>query len=220
MTNVYITVGATIPFDRMIDALFDGPLDILLKQFSSYGKHSDPINIVAQCGATYSELFEKNVYSKLEIPKHSKTEFYNQSMLDTKEIRSVSFISKFCQVNISFFNLSSSLNEFLKEFRPVIVISHAGTGSLLDAMANKCQDNGIIVAVVNDSLMNNHQLEIGEKLESHGLVTCCRNISELSRLIQSEGLESNNKTSTKINTSGMKLQRGFSSDFNSDVFLF
>ncbi|ANB11117.1 N-acetylglucosaminyldiphosphodolichol N-acetylglucosaminyltransferase catalytic subunit ALG13 [Sugiyamaella lignohabitans] len=45
-----------------------------------------------------------------------------------------------------------------------LVISHAGTGSILDAL----RANKKLIAVINTSLMDNHQAEIAHEFESQG----------------------------------------------------
>ena len=45
-----------------------------------------------------------------------------------------------------------------------VVISHAGTGSILDSLRLKKP----LIAVVNDTLMDNHQEQIARKFESKG----------------------------------------------------
>ena len=185
MVNVYITVGATIPFDGMINTIFKNLNENILKHLLSLSPNE--INIFAQCGSTFNSLYEKNIHNQVDKNLVAKTINPYNKLLNTEELKSITFKKQNININITFFNLSSNLNNFLKEFKPDIVISHAGTGSLLDALANNNNNNDSkiklrakkIVAVVNDTLMNNHQLEIGEKLESYGLLTCCKNLKEL-----------------------------------------
>lgn len=51
-----------------------------------------------------------------------------------------------------------------------VVVSHAGTGSILDTLRLKKK----LIVMVNDKLMDNHQLEIAQELENNGclLKTC------------------------------------------------
>ena len=53
-----------------------------------------------------------------------------------------------------------------------LVISHAGTGSILDALRSTGQPKRLIV-VVNENLMDNHQHEIADKLASQNLLLVC-----------------------------------------------
>lgn len=54
--------------------------------------------------------------------------------------------------------MSANILEYVKNAD--LVISHAGAGSILDALENKTN----LIVVVNHNLMNNHQLELAEQL--------------------------------------------------------
>ena len=71
-----------------------------------------------------------------------------------------------------------------------LVISHCGAGVLLECLRSKKNEtldengNGTMnIAVINSSLMNNHQTELGDKLhnESYNL---CTNVDNLLNEIQ------------------------------------
>lgn len=59
---------------------------------------------------------------------------------------------------ITFFNYKKGLHNEMK--KADLIISHSGSGSLFEALALKKK----VIAVVNDTLMDNHQLEIAEEL--------------------------------------------------------
>ncbi|OBA28609.1 hypothetical protein HANVADRAFT_47276 [Hanseniaspora valbyensis NRRL Y-1626] len=232
MVNLYITVGATIPFDGMINTIFENLNENILKHLLSLSPNE--INIFAQCGSTFNFLYEKDIINQVDKNLVVKTINPYNKLLNTEELKSVTFKKQNININITFFNLSSNLNNFLREFKPNIVISHAGTGSLLDALANNNNNNnkkdsnenlGVkkIVAVVNDSLMNNHQLEIGEKLESYGLLTCCKNLKELEQNMKRGNFikdNSKNIDDTRTFSNEKLLQRGFNEAFNNEVLMF
>ena len=230
MVNVYITVGATIPFDGMINTIFKNLNENILKHLLSLSPNE--INIFAQCGSTFNSLYEKNIHNQVDKNLVAKTINPYNKLLNTEELKSITFKKQNININITFFNLSSNLNNFLKEFKPDIVISHAGTGSLLDALANNNNNNNDskiklrakkIVAVVNDTLMNNHQLEIGEKLESYGLLTCCKNLKELEQNMEKGSFindNSENIDDTRTFSNEKLLQRGFNETFNNEVLMF
>ena len=229
MVNVYITVGATIPFDGMINTIFKNLNENILKHLLSLSPNE--INIFAQCGSTFNSLYEKNIHNQVDKNLVAKTINPYNKLLNTEELKSITFKKQNININITFFNLSSNLNNFLKEFKPDIVISHAGTGSLLDALANNNNNNDSkiklrakkIVAVVNDTLMNNHQLEIGEKLESYGLLTCCKNLKELEQNMEKGSFindNSENIDDTRTFSNEKLLQRGFNETFNNEVLMF
>lgn len=67
-----------------------------------------------------------------------------------------------------------------------LVISHAGSGSILDALERGYgQASRKLVVVVNNDLMNNHQLELALKLEKEGCVVVCRDTNDLGAAIDS-----------------------------------
>lgn len=61
-----------------------------------------------------------------------------------------------------------------------LVLSHAGSGSILEALRAKVPH---IIVVVNELLMDNHQAEVAEEMARQGYVTCCT-VSTLLRAIQ------------------------------------
>ena len=76
-------------------------------------------------------------------------------------------------VRVQWYRFKPSLSDEME--RADIIISHAGAGTLLEALALSCksQRRKAINAVINSTLMDNHQLELAEELErrQHILVT-------------------------------------------------
>lgn len=215
MVNVYITVGATIPFDGMVNTIFKDLNKSLLKHLLV--TKPEQINIIAQCGSTYKSLFEENITTQVDLKAIVELSSEYNRLLKTTELCSVSYLKDNVEVNVTFFNLSSNLDTFLNNYNPDIVISHAGTGSLLDALGPQKKDTASIIAVVNETLMNNHQLEIGEKLEKYGLVTCCKNLRDLRETICTWGF---NRKNDSDKASRIKLQRGYNANFKTGVLMF
>ncbi|NXJ64263.1 ALG13 transferase, partial [Rostratula benghalensis] len=79
------------------------------------------------------------------------------------------------------FRFKDSLAEDLR--RADLVISHAGAGSCLEAL----EKGKPLVVVINEKLMNNHQLELAKQLHRDGHVFCC-NCSTLVETLQSMDL--------------------------------
>ncbi|NXG64628.1 ALG13 transferase, partial [Hemiprocne comata] len=65
------------------------------------------------------------------------------------------------------FRFKDSLAEDLR--RADLVISHAGAGSCLETL----EEGKPLVVVINDKLMNNHQLELAKQLHRDGHVLYC-----------------------------------------------
>ena len=60
-----------------------------------------------------------------------------------------------------------------------LVISHAGAGTCLETLEAKRP----LIVVVNETLMNNHQTELAEKLANDGHCTYCKSPRELAQVI-------------------------------------
>ncbi|CDK28157.1 unnamed protein product [Kuraishia capsulata CBS 1993] len=56
-----------------------------------------------------------------------------------------------------------------------LVVSHGGTGSILDALRLEKK----LVVVINESLMDNHQLEIAEAFSNIGVLVYASDVNEL-----------------------------------------
>ncbi|XP_077268237.1 alg13 UDP-N-acetylglucosaminyltransferase subunit [Temnothorax americanus] len=78
---------------------------------------------------------------------------------------------------IETFGLSPSIGEYMQ--LADLVISHAGAGSVLEAL-EKCKH---LIVVTNDLLMDNHQIELAEQLykDEHSYYSTCQNLLHLIR---------------------------------------
>ncbi|NWX95798.1 ALG13 transferase, partial [Nothoprocta ornata] len=79
------------------------------------------------------------------------------------------------------FRFKDSLAEELQ--RADLVISHAGAGSCLETL----EEGKPLIVVINEKLMNNHQLELAKQLHRDGHVLYC-NCSTLVETLQSMDL--------------------------------
>ena len=60
-------------------------------------------------------------------------------------------------IEILAFSYSSNINKYIENVD--LIISHAGTGSIIDCL----HLNKPLIVIVNDKLMDNHQLEIAQQ---------------------------------------------------------
>ncbi|KFQ01869.1 Putative bifunctional UDP-N-acetylglucosamine transferase and deubiquitinase ALG13, partial [Leptosomus discolor] len=65
------------------------------------------------------------------------------------------------------FRFKDSLAQDLE--RADLVISHAGAGSCLETL----EKGKPLIVVINEKLMDNHQLELAKQLHRGGHVLCC-----------------------------------------------
>lgn len=214
--NIYVTVGATIPFDGIVDTLFKDVENNLFKQLASLNtKDKSTINLVVQCGDTYDRLYKKHIEPRATTQDRTKFMTSLLGTLDTNDCKNSSIkINEDINLNVIFFKLSTNINKLLAELNPDLVITHAGTGSLLDALNI---ENVKIVTVVNTSLMNNHQLEIAEKFEEYGVVTCCKSLEDFENLIKDEKIMVKSKADDE---SLKKMARGYKQEFDSEILHF
>ena len=70
-------------------------------------------------------------------------------------------------IKIEHFTTKDSIENYLRNAS--LVICHAGVGTVMESLRLKRQ----VVVVVNSSLMDDHQLEVAEALESSGHVYLC-----------------------------------------------
>ncbi|KAM6061239.1 UDP-N-acetylglucosamine transferase subunit ALG13-like [Chlamydotis macqueenii] len=82
---------------------------------------------------------------------------------------------------VDVFRFKDSLDEELR--RADLVISHAGAGSCLETL----EKGKPLIVVINEKLMNNHQLELAKRLHRGGHVFYC-NCSTLVETLQSMDL--------------------------------
>ncbi|XP_070494144.1 UDP-N-acetylglucosamine transferase subunit ALG13 [Chironomus tepperi] len=75
--------------------------------------------------------------------------------------------SHFKEINVQQFDLKTSIERDITEAD--LVISHAGAGTCIDVLGKKKP----LLVVVNDTLMNNHQIELAEQLHKDGYLVYC-----------------------------------------------
>lgn len=86
-------------------------------------------------------------------------------------------------IKIKAYRYKSSIKEDMEEAD--LVISHAGSGSVMESL----EAGKKLIVVVNEGLMDNHQLELAHKMFDEGylLYTSCKGLIDKVKLINSKG---------------------------------
>uniref|UniRef100_A0A182MVS8 UDP-N-acetylglucosamine transferase subunit ALG13 n=1 Tax=Anopheles culicifacies TaxID=139723 RepID=A0A182MVS8_9DIPT len=76
-------------------------------------------------------------------------------------------VQKLTTIRVSAYGLKSSIGDDIN--KADLVISHAGAGSCLEVL----EAGKPLIVVVNETLMNNHQTELAERLSKDKNLFCC-----------------------------------------------
>lgn len=159
MKTIFVTCGATVPFPDLITSILDENfIDIAIK----FGYN----RLIAQIGNGYTETLLKNV-SKLDTTNGYICPL-NAEQLGCSEV-ACSFKLKANDFEFIAIAYSSKIEDIIRNHAS-LVISHAGTGSILDALKLKKR----LLVCVNDKLMDNHQQQIADKFEDLGYIVACK----------------------------------------------
>lgn len=107
------------------------------------------------------KLSEKEVYEIL------KNQFKCKELIIQRGNGKEIDFSHFKNINVQQFDLKTSIEQDIKYAD--LVISHAGAGTCIDVLGK----NKPLLVVVNDTLMNNHQIELAEQLHKDGYLIYC-----------------------------------------------
>ncbi|EJS43768.1 YGL047W [Saccharomyces arboricola H-6] len=155
--TIFVTCGATIPFPKLISSVLS---DVFCQELIQYGF----VRLIIQFGKDYGPAFEnlvqehggKREYKNIPIEELGCGEAARQySLMDGK-------------LEVIGFEYSTKVQSIIQNLSN-LVISHAGTGSILDSL----RLNRPLVVCVNDSLMDNHQQQIADKFVKLGYVWSC-----------------------------------------------
>ncbi|KOC69914.1 UDP-N-acetylglucosamine transferase subunit ALG13 like protein [Habropoda laboriosa] len=119
----------------------------------------------------FDELIETVLNT--EVLKALSSKGYNEITLQIGKTVHVPDCTPRCGfVTIEYFNLRANVIEYVEAAD--LIISHAGAGSILDALGNKKN----LIVVANQSLMDNHQLELAKQLykDEHLYYCICENL--------------------------------------------
>lgn len=152
MSAILVTCGATVSFPALITSVMNRRVITKLKSLG-YDR------ILVQYGKDYLESFKRKV---LELDGAEELERSDIQLVNQSD---GVWCARWNGVKIDGFEFSHSIEELLSKYVR-LVISHAGTGSILDALRLDVP----LIAVINDTLMDNHQQLIAEKFQDQGLL--------------------------------------------------
>lgn len=159
MSTILVTTGATITFEQLIEAvvstrfinsLIELGVSRLFIQYGNEIKGSQHI----------SRQFFQNQLEKSNIEKEFKFILENDTTNDTITLANN-------EIEIVAFPFSPRIQDYIKQAD--IVISHAGTGSIIDTLRNRKK----LIVVVNNQLMDNHQEEIANEFVKMNYCSKC-----------------------------------------------
>lgn len=154
MTTLLVTTGATITFKALLD-------HVMNPQFIKYLVEAVGVDkLIIQYG---NEIVGGKNVSKEYINEmiNEVIDAFDLSITNETNDKSVmNFSSSTVKLDLVLFSFSKEINTFIESAD--LVISHAGTGSIIDSLTL----HKPLVVVVNDALMDNHQEEIAGKLQA------------------------------------------------------
>ncbi|KAI5961237.1 ALG13 [Candida pseudojiufengensis] len=151
MSTLLITTGATVTFtsliEKVVDAKFinyliEANISRLYLQYGNEIKNSKHISKIF----FESQLKESSIIDHLNLKKVEDTKTNAITLSNSK-------------IEIVAFPFSTNIESYIES--STLVISHAGTGSIIDTLKYKKP----LIVIVNNKLMDNHQLEIAEEFE-------------------------------------------------------
>ncbi|KAI0102751.1 glycosyltransferase family 28 C-terminal domain-containing protein [Nemania sp. FL0031] len=137
--TAFVTIGATAGFRALL-------YEVISEKFLLTLKSHGFTNLIVQCGPDLE-------YFNSIRPYHALKSY-------GLEITAFSYAPDLRP----YFNQAASSEENNNMRRAGVVISHAGSGSIIEAL----EFDGLLVAVPNPQLMDNHQVEIAEEMASQG----------------------------------------------------
>ncbi|KAF3058666.1 UDP-N-acetylglucosamine transferase subunit alg13 [Daldinia childiae] len=139
----FVTIGASASFKLLIE-------EVLSEAFIAKLKSLRFTHLTIQCGPDYDYFL--SVEPESESDPDDPDELLITGFPYHDDIRRYMELTS-----------SSHVNPTLKRERGLI-ITHAGSGSILEAL----DFDSVLIAVPNPTLMDNHQLEIAEEMDSQG----------------------------------------------------
>ena len=154
MRTLFVTCGSTVPFPQLAQCVANDQFVSLLARLQFH-------RVIIQFGKNYVDEF-----NKLLAMLKGNNDVTDRS-LDAQTLQT-DIIPCYTRVHgVEIYGL-----EFLRDIQHVIstyadlVISHAGTGSILDSL----RLSKPLIVCVNGNLMDNHQQQIADRFESNRYV--------------------------------------------------
>lgn len=151
--TIFVTTGATVTFPALIRAVLQRDFIKSVEELGysklslQYGKGEDGIKL-------FKRILKNELSLEIRLTRNTEgIEVYESQYKD-------GFI-------VEGFAFSNNINKEISSAD--LVISHSGTGSILDSLRLRKK----LIVVVNVNLMDNHQLEIAGELEKGGFLLKC-----------------------------------------------
>lgn len=155
--SIFVTCGATVPFPQLVKSVATENFARELLRYG-YGR------MIIQFGKGYRNHFEEQLKN---FRSNSSTCSLNACDLGC-EVAPSHFILAEGKLEVIGIEYSSKIQQIISNFAD-LVISHAGTGSILDSIRMRKP----LIVCVNDTLMDNHQQQIADKFEAKRYVWSC-----------------------------------------------
>lgn len=174
MATLLVTTGATVTFKDLVQYVL---LPETVLELSGHGIR----DLVIQYGNEVDK-------SGKNVSKHHFDSCSTDLISDGYEHETLSdsgkekIILRSSKITILAFPFAHDIEKYIRQAD--IVVSHAGTGSILDVL----RLHKSLIVVTNDKLLNNHQLEVSLAMSKEGYLIDC-SLKELreGKLIQSVG---------------------------------
>ncbi|KAK6456172.1 UDP-N-acetylglucosamine transferase subunit ALG13 [Scheffersomyces xylosifermentans] len=160
MSTLLITTGATVTFKLLLDyVVTESFISKLLainvnKLIVQYGNE---IKLSKKHGSTHvSDLYFEELLQKSRIVNHLKLKANSKAVPKSEEPVKI-YTSSESDFQLIAFPFSNKIDNYIAQSD--VVISHAGTGSIVDTLRLQKK----LIVIVNDTLMDNHQAEIAHE---------------------------------------------------------
>lgn len=178
----FVTVGSTLFDDMIVSVCNHETLDILAEKnyrtlILQIGKGSLPASLMALVSSNHSQESTRNKENTI------------LQQLENKEDAKFTYCSEHGNIALTVFRFRPSIQSEMRSAD--LIISHAGAGSALEALNLQ----KTLVTVINDSLMDQHQTELADKLAELRCSVACRP-TELCRILVSDEIKDLSSYST------------------------